>query len=551
MQAKARDYYVFVSPHGVRFPSMRKAWSYFLSRPPPDPLRPEAASATTTTITESDTQDTTSVVPITSVLSSLLRACGLSTTDIPPGITNSVQAAASGLCPSPLRALARERVSMFGCDELPRTRSVSPCKMPKADASSGISAHLRREIDALREILPPDCERRMLGSDHAFYQATPSMRWHALRRKYESAGGHDGRGWARDRRALTRWIKFCDKEGISRPFPIGAPAFSAFLADAKSASTGSKGGVTVEHSLKLAFAHMKTHLALEIELDAPCLFNAVKQYQGDSDSATSPSLWAVAEWERLATECEHPAGSTACKVAVLACWLTLRASHFIGATVREDSSTTEIRLNLARDKDGSLNIWAGCEAAGIRGPFTWWPSFMEEARARGFLVPSLSLDDDVAPDPAKCEVTSLPADSKSLVRWFSLAFSLLGISSADQKTLRFTGHSPRHFLPSIAELLAWLEKFRDEVGRWATGAANAKRNKCGARYSSDANRALQLHLRKRLRLACLLLFPFVDTEGPEAMVPCFEALASIDAVLSSDLYGPTGVGYVPKKLPSA
>ena len=86
---------------------------------------------------------------------------------------------------------------------------------------------------------------------------------------------------------------------------------------------------------------------------------------------------------------------------------------------------------------------------------------------------------------------------------------------------------------------------------WATGAANVKRNKCGARYSSDANRALQLHLRKRLRSACLLLFPFADTGGPEAMVPCFEALASIDAVLSSDLYGPTGVGYVPKKLPRA
>jgi len=35
---------------------------------------------------------------------------------------------------------------------------------------------------------------------------------------------------------------------------------------------------------------MKTHLALEVELDAPCLFNAIKSFKGDSGTATSSSV---------------------------------------------------------------------------------------------------------------------------------------------------------------------------------------------------------------------------------------------------------------------
>ena len=487
-------------------------------------------------------------VNVSDVLVSLLAACGLSVESLPCGVNNSVSAATSKLCPPALRELARQRVALFGAEDVPSVRTRSPVRGPVPQTTgSGVSASLQREISLLREILPTGCERRMLGtSDHSFYQATPAMRWKALSRKYESAGGHDGRGWARDRRALARWHAFCEREGISEPHPIGAPAFSAFLDSEKSKSSGSKGGATVEHNLKVAFLHMKTHLSLEVELDAPCLFNMVKAFKGDSDAATSPSLWALAEWERLSFECKFPAGRLACQVATLACWLTLRASHFINTTVLDSSTPEDIRLNLARDKDGSTNVWAGCDATGLLGEFQWWPDPMQQALDRGFLVPDIYFDPNTEPDPARAEIRPSPADSKSLVRIFDLAFSMLGIPMAEQKHLRFTGHSPRHLLPSIAELILWLAQFRDELGRWATGAANAKRTKCGPRYTSTANRAMQLHLRRRIRTACVILLPFVQRGSPEAVVPCFEALASIPAILQSDVYGPSGVGYVPK-----
>ena len=49
------------------------------------------------------------------------------------------------------------------------------------------------------------------------------------------------------------------------------------------------------------------------------------------------------------------------------------------------------------------------------------------------LVPNITLDSDQDPDPAKCAVGSGPCDSKSLVRTFTLAFCMLGVTSAEQK----------------------------------------------------------------------------------------------------------------------
>ena len=43
-----------------------------------------------------------------------------------------------------------------------------------------------------------------------------------------------------------------------------------------------------------------------------------KPYNGDSDTATSPSLWAVQQWEVLALHSPDPAVRLACRVALLA-----------------------------------------------------------------------------------------------------------------------------------------------------------------------------------------------------------------------------------------
>ena len=179
--------------------------------------------------------------------------------------------------------------------------------------------------------------------------------------------------------------------------PVGAGAFAAFVEDDFRSSKGKKGGRTVAHSLKVAFVHLHHHCGLQVEFDAPVLFNTVKPYDGDSDTATPPSLWAVQQWERLALHSLDPIVRLACLVAIIASWLSLRAIHLLDATVLPSSTDSRIIINLLLDKDGSTNVWAGCDAVGISGLLEWWPSFMHAAVKAGYLVPNVRSSAEVTP----------------------------------------------------------------------------------------------------------------------------------------------------------
>jgi len=535
--AKARNYKVFVSPTGTVFPSARKAWAFY-SLPLAGPAAPPVTAPELSAPVALHVPD---VGPSESVLD-LVAACGLSLSAIPVGIYTLSQVASSAACPALLRRAARATI----CD----SPAVSRCSCRRTVVASPRigardSAASVGEVERLRAILPDGCERRMLGSDHAYEQATPQMRRFALQAKFTEASGPGGRTAARDRRFISRWLTFCRGHGIRTPWPIASVAFKCFITEATAASTGNKGGASVAHSLKLAAVHARDHFCLPVELDAAVLFNAVKPYKGDSDSATSPSLTCLALWEKLARAHSSPAVQHACQVATLACWLSLRAVHCTRLSVLDSSNDDDVRLNISKDKDGSSNVWVGCDARGLLGVFDWWPCLMARARVRGFLACSVSFDaKDLTLSSAS--LADSVATSPSMEKLFALAFAAAGVSRPQQLALRFSGHSPRHLLPCVAEVFMWHALLRDELGRWATGAANTKKSKCGPRYTVQANRSLQVFLRRSLRLLMVLVHPLLEApDGHESAVPDFHAMSDLQAVRSSPMFGPHGPGFIP------
>ncbi len=280
-----------------------------------------------------------------------------------------------------------------------------------------------REIVLLRKVLPPGSERRMVegpGDNWSYDQASPAMREEAVLRKFESAAGPSGRAAARDRRYLTRYIAFCMSVAVSTPFPVGSIVFLNFAKHAAASSSGKRGGATVEYSIKVSFLHMRNNFGLDLRFDSPLLFNTIKPYKGDSDSATSPSLYVLLLWERGASEDLTEAGRLAFAVAVLACHLTLRASHFVGTAIAPAANERDVRLTLGSDKDGSAHIWAGCAATGINGPFKWWPSFLVAARARGYLVPAIKVGPGDSPSVWSLTALLLPTIWLTSSVWLSL-----------------------------------------------------------------------------------------------------------------------------------
>jgi len=143
----------------------------------------------------------------------LLAAANLQTSSLPLGVRSVGQAAFNIDTPSPLRALAKEWLLLFGSDSVP-ARRLSSAKASPSVPQCDDDAVLEREISRLRAVLPKVCEFRMLGSQEAYLQAAPWMRRDAILRKLKSAGGRRGRAWARDRRALERYLDFCKAECV-------------------------------------------------------------------------------------------------------------------------------------------------------------------------------------------------------------------------------------------------------------------------------------------------------------------------------------------------
>ena len=541
----SRSYNVYMSPDGVAYRSAAAAWE---SVPSSGSTVPVVASLSAPPVCPA-------AKPVVSpVLSMFLVAYSLSVSSLPPGVFTCVDAAFHPDCPAFLAAIAQAHLALEGPDCLPSCSpppQVESCSLPDDPPPVGTDdpSAKSREIVLLRKVLPPGSERRMVegpGDNWSYDQASPAMREEAVLRKFESAAGPSGRAAARDRRYLTRYIAFCMSVAVSTPFPVGSIVFLNFAKHAAASSSGKRGGATVEYSIKVSFLHMRNNFGLDLRFDSPLLFNTIKPYKGDSDSATSPSLYVLLLWERGASEDLTEAGRLAFAVAVLACHLTLRASHFVGTAIAPAANERDVRLTLGSDKDGSAHIWAGCAATGINGPFKWWPSFLVAARARGYLVPAIKVGPGDSPSGSTSVVLDRPASSNDMADIFRLAFSLAGINVPMQVQYHFTGHSPRHLYPCIGELLAWLQKFVDELGRWATGAANVKKTNCGQRYSVLANQALQLQLRSRICEVLVALRAEI-VEGDEGLLPSFAALSVSDALRSHLYYGPQGVGYVPSR----
>jgi hypothetical protein len=488
------------------------------------------------------------------VLLTFLLAYSIPVETLPPGVLSCVDAAFHPECPSHLAAIVQAHLAIAGPESVAPLASTPPVDSPSPDdfcppVGTDDPSLKAKEIQLLRNALPPGSERRMVeapGDDWSYAQASPAMREEAVLAKYKSAAGPSGRAAARDRRYLTRYAAYCASVGVASPFPVGSIVFLNFAKHAAASSKGKRGGATVEYSIKISFLHMRNHFGLDLRFDSPLLFNSLKPYKGDSDSATSPSLWVLRQWEKGAHDDPTEAGRLACSVAALACHLTLRGSHFVGTTAHPSADNSAVRLILGSDKDTSTHIWAGCAASGMDGPFLWWPSFLAASRARGFLVPAIKVDPGDSPTGAKSKVLDRAVTSSDMVDIFRLAFSLAGIDVPMQLQFHFTQHSPRHLYPCLGELLAWLQKFVDELGRWATGAANAKKSNCGQRYAVQANQAMQLHLRSRICEVLAALRSEI-VEGEEGLLPAFAALSVSDALRGHIYFGPQGVGYLPSR----
>ena len=212
--APSRSYKVYAAPSGRIFQSRLGAWRFYDT----------SGVASIAPVVEpsalqhppSPASYRISLGPSTELVM-LAASVGLAPTDLPKGVLDCIQASRSPLVPQELCLLATDQVLLFGRERISSAGPPLPTLAPVAPASS--SAHVTKEIELLRQELPPGCEKQMFGSEHGFNQLPSTMRYPLLLRKYLSIAGRNGQACARDRRALSRYKSFCARSNITPPFP--------------------------------------------------------------------------------------------------------------------------------------------------------------------------------------------------------------------------------------------------------------------------------------------------------------------------------------------
>jgi hypothetical protein len=89
-------------------------------------------------------------------------------------------------------------------------------------------------------------------------------------------------------------------------------------------------------------------------------------------------------------------------------------------------------------------------------------------------------------DDARATLEDKPAPSSTVIAVFRYLLTLPGLSLSPEEAKKYSGHSLRHWLPTVARLMRLSEEDRREIARWAeTVDMAARKASMPNRYSSE------------------------------------------------------------------
>jgi hypothetical protein len=97
-----------------------------------------------------------------------------------------------------------------------------------------------------------------------------------------------------------------------------------------------------------------------------------------------------------------------------------------------------------------------------------------------------------------------PARSADVIRAMRHVLTLPPLSMPQERARLYSGHSLRHFMPTLARLLGFPKEERDELARWApTPEARGQRRAMSNMYAQEAECSRVLDICRRI-MSCML-----------------------------------------------
>ena len=372
----------------------------------------------------------------------------------------------------------------------PSVLQVPPAPPQHLTSQAREAAERRRQCDWLLSSLPAYVEWHMLRFREVEWARVPMARKEQLR--YAHLTSFSAGSLAGCRRALSRlsdWLERNDLSGPCSGYCVSAGLLAWFVTDMQEASRSS--GVSVPNSLRGGLTFARDHLSLEgLEVRA----DSFRNIAAPSGKMPEPALSATVSFlYHFYVNVSHASAvvsyySSGLMLCLLAC---LRVRDAQRAVVRCSSSMvsgicyTSKHPKRRQAKQMPFFVPAGLPFA--TGGKAWSASLQHRGEARDYVFPRLKIPRGRPMDDVRVSFLPGAASSSAVIKAMRFLLTLPPLRLSVEDAKKFSGHSLRHMLPTLARAMALPVEDREELGRWAARLeARARDQHMPNLYASEA-----------------------------------------------------------------
>jgi hypothetical protein len=371
----------------------------------------------------------------------------------------------------------------------------------------GAAARLEREqrsaeMEALLAVVPVRYHAECVGATEREWAKYPlARRSELLTRHLCSFSAGSLAGCRRALLRLSKWLLVNDLGEECAGYQCSGATLSCFGIDEQSVSRG--GGRTVIHSLRSGLEFGRRHLALvglRSDHDAFVNIAALPPRPPTPARAVTVDIFFHFMW----------LSRNGCRVSSL--YGSLFVVCCIAALRVRDAQRAALRIARAGLEGGpaSVTLAGTCytskhpkRRAAMPMPFfvVAWPSHTAwyecavaqccstsgESNGRDYLFPALRVPRRKTFGDGGVAVLDTPARSATVIAVLRWMLTLPPLSLNKTEAASYSGHSMRHFMPTLARFMAVSEEDRHELARWAaTCDTRGRRHSMPNRYASEA-----------------------------------------------------------------
>ena len=344
------------------------------------------------------------------------------------------------------------------------------------------------------------------------------------------------------RRALTRLGRWLESNGFSDlrvSWECSGGLLSWFVQDEQAKSRSASGGATVPAALRSGLVFAAKTLTLPLKVDVKAFVN-VAQLPGKSPTpALATTIRMLYHFVHIATTHEQPVVCLYASGLVLAAISALRLRDCQRATIQLRADYLVGSCFTSKHPKRRQPVVMPFFAPLISQPLLsgWWAALPQGSPVYGgsgpdFIFPRLSVPRAKTLDHPKVVRLPGPAKSADVIKAMRWILTLPPLSLDAVTARRYSGHSLRHLIPTVARILGFSIEERNELARWAAAAdRSSQRNAMPNVYASEAECDKILGILNRL---VARLHEVVQSMGGHAQLPATGGWSQFAAAACDD-----------------